>query len=318
MNTITRKAITMSLVALALSSTQAWAARILIQDNHQTVTLNQSLDCFKPAQVTIDTRNPEIYEQNSTQLQVIGDTVRAMLSYECPGLDKIEITGLIRGLNDTAYKGQLAARGGWLVRPLALEQDRLAVPPAVTSQHTTSRFDGSPINSEALSLTGLELGMSIAAAIEAVETAFEISPQYDPENGMMTLQTGGCPTDFEPNTIAYEAQSEWKCLKAWFSDKRIPALERVELIQVVNSDTRTIKQLLTRKYGAPAVDDSADSQGISHMIWHTANQKIESIQSLDANISMLESELVLTHLTLADQSTRFQAAADYSDIDLRL
>jgi len=318
MKAIKLKTIIMSLMALVLSSTQAWAGRILIQDNHQTVTLNQSLDCFRPAQITIDTRNPEIYEQSSTQLQVIGDTVRAMLSYECSGLDKIEITGLIRGLNDTAYRGQLSAREGWLVQPLTLKLDRLAAPPVVTSQHTTSRYGGSPTNSEALSLTGLELGMSIAAAIEAVETAFEISPQYDPENGMMTLQTGGCPADFEPNAVAYEAQSEWKCLKAWFSDKRIPALERVELMQVVNSDTRTIKQLLTRKYGSPAVDDSADSQGISHMTWHTADQKIESIQSLDANISVLKSKLVLTHLTLADQSTRFQAAANYSDIGLRL
>lgn len=321
MKTIPLKIILTSLMVLALSSTHARAGRILIHDNNQTVTLNQSLDCYKAAQITIDTRNPEIYQQGTRQLQAIGDAVRAMLSYECPGLDEIELNGLIRGLGETVYRGRLSARDGWLVRPVALELDRLAARPKsrnVTPHTATSNNGGVAINSETLSLTGLELGMSIAAAIEAVETAFEISPHYDPENGMMTLQTGGCPADFDTNAVAYQAQSEWKCLKAWFSDKRIPALERVELIQVVHSDTGSIKQRLTEKYGAPGQNDITATNAKSHMQWQTTVDARGRTPSLDASLSTLEPMLVLTRLTLSDQLTQVQRGTAYTDIGLQL
>ena len=262
---------------------------------------------FHAAQVTIDTRNPDIYEPDTKQLQTIADTVHAMLSYECPGLSEINLTGLIRGLDDTVYQGSLLARDDWRVQAISLESSPLklrSLPAPVT-------------NSGALSLTGLELGMSIAAAIEAVETAFEISPEYDPENGMMTLQTGGCPADFDANVVVYQAQSEWKCLKAWFSDKRIPALERVELIQIVDSNHNTVKQLLTGKYGPPALDNSANQQKSSHLTWYSENRAFGRKQSLDATVSKMDSALILTRLTLSDQTADSQAAS-YSDIGLRL
>lgn len=322
MKTIRFKTIILSLMALAFSGTHASAGRILIHDSHQTVTLNQTLDCFNAAQVTIDTRNPEIYQQGTTQLQVIGDTVRAMLSYECPGLDEIELSGLIRGLDETVYHGRLSARDNWLVRPLASEADQLvALPPTsrgVASYSAAPRNAGASSKSDTLSLTGLELGMSIAAAIEAVETAFEISPQYEPENGMMTLQTGGCPADFDSNTVAYHAQSEWKCLKAWFSDKRIPALERVELIQVVKSNAGTIKEQLTEKYGVPGQSDFTEINDISHMQWQTPVDARGGIPSLDASLSKLEPSLMLAHLTLSVQFTQAQRSTAYSGIGLQL
>ena len=301
------KTAVISLMALAFSFSNAWAGRILIHDNDQTVTLNRALDCFNAAQITIDTRNPEIYEPGTKQLQTIADTVHAMLSYECPGLSEINLTGLIRGLDDTVYQGNLLARDNWRVQAVSLEPSPLNL----------TSLPAPVMGSETLSLTGLELGMSIAAAIEAVETAFEISPQYDPENGMMTLQTGGCPTDFDTNSATYQAKSEWKCLKAWFSDKRIPALERVELIQIVNSNTNTVKQLLAGKYGTPTVDDSEIQANTSHLAWHSKNRGSGRQQSLDATVSELESALILTRLTLSDQSTDSQPAA-YADIGLRL
>jgi len=233
--------------------------------------------------------------------------VHAMLSYECPGLSEINLTGLIRGLDDTVYQGSLLARDNWQVQAVSLAPGPLNLRP----------LPAPVINNGALSLTGLELGMSIAAAIEAVETAFEISPEYDPENGMMTLQTGGCPVDFDANAAVNQAQSEWKCLKAWFSDKRIPALERVELIQIVNSNRDTVKQLLAGKYGTPALDDSANQQKSSHLVWYSENRAVGRKQSLDATVSKLDSALILTHLTLSDQTADSQAAS-YADIGLRL
>lgn len=324
MKAIALKAIAASLITMLLSSTYVWAGRTLIQDKHQTVTLNQSLDCYRAAQITVDTRNPEIFEQDTTQLQAIADTARAMISYECPGLDEIEISGLVRGLDETVYHGRLSARNSWLVQPIELAQTPLVAMPRTTAPSVSPAIISSPainttaITSETLSLTGLELGMSIAAAIEAVETAFEISPQYDPENGMMTLLTGGCPTDFDTNNLAYDAQSEWKCLKAWFSDKRIPSLERVELIQVINSDALTVKQRLTEKYGVASQNDFVATNRIDHLKWRNSIDAQGRMPSLDAKLSRLEPMLLLTRLTLSDQLKQAQQGAAYADIGLRL
>ncbi len=299
MKTSLHKTGLIGLSLLLLSFSNAWAGRILIDDNNQTVTLNQALDCFNAADISIDTRNPEIYDHGSRQLQNITDTVRAMLSYECPGLSEINLTGMVRGLQETVYQGNLSARNGWQIETLSLDSGQYL--PASPSVQARAKITPS---SEVLSLTGLSLGMSIAAAIEAVEISFDISPQYDPDNGMMTLQTGGCPEDLDINNDIYQANAEWKCLKVWFSDKRIPALERVELIQVVQSKSNTIKQLLNEKYGEPGLDTTSALTRKNHLVWYASSGTGNEMQSLDAQLSEIhtnrnQSRLMLTHLTLS-------------------
>ena len=105
-----------ALLVIASTSTTAWADRILISDNQQTVTLSHALDCYSAPNIRIDTSQPEMYTPESTRLQAVSDTVRAMLSYECPGLSQINITGTIRGLEGIVYRGELRARNHWLVQ----------------------------------------------------------------------------------------------------------------------------------------------------------------------------------------------------------
>jgi hypothetical protein len=104
-----------ALLVLALSTTNALADRFLINDIDQTVSLTRSLDCYSVPQIVIDTSRPEIYGPDPKQLQAIGDTVRAILSYECPNLSRIKIIGYVRGLEDVIYRAELLAQNNWLL-----------------------------------------------------------------------------------------------------------------------------------------------------------------------------------------------------------
>ncbi len=104
-----------ALVMLAFTSTTVLADRFLINDIDQTVSLTRSLDCYSVPQISIDTSRPEIYGPDATQLQAIGDTVRAMLSYECPSLSRINIVGYVRGLEDVIYRAELSEQNNWLL-----------------------------------------------------------------------------------------------------------------------------------------------------------------------------------------------------------
>ena len=104
-----------ALLMFALSSSNALADRFLINDIDQTASLVRSLDCYSIPQVIIDTSRPEIYGPDPKQLQAIGDTVRAMLSYECPDLSRIKITGYVRGLEEVIYQTELQAQNNWLI-----------------------------------------------------------------------------------------------------------------------------------------------------------------------------------------------------------
>ena len=290
MKPIQFKSLLMGVIALLVAA-NSWAGRVLIQDGSQTVMLNRALDCFRPADITIDTSVPEFFEPENKQLQTIADTVRAILSYECPGLSEINVSGLIRGLNETIYRGRMSARDDWRVQAMPGEKPELtqaSVTPARTPA-TTNRSDDS------LSLTGLTLNMSVAEAKSALETAFGRAPLYNSQSGKMSLQTGGCPTDFVPERDKAVAIPGWKCLTVWFSDQRIPALERVELSQVLESNSGTVKQILLNKYGPPDVVGTSPRNIDQNLQWLSLN----GAQILDATLSDIDSSRVLTHLTLS-------------------
>ena len=104
-----------ALLILAFTSTNALADRFLINDIVQTVSLTRNMDCYSVPQIVIDTSRPEIYGADPKQLQAIGDTVRAMLSYECPNVSRIKIVGYVRGLEEIIFRTELSAQNNWLL-----------------------------------------------------------------------------------------------------------------------------------------------------------------------------------------------------------
>ncbi len=298
----------MALLASLLFFSNAWAGRVLINDAEQTVTLTQALDCYSAADIKINTSRPEIYEPQSGQLQAINDAVRAMLSYECPGLSEINITGSVRGLDSIVYQGQLSAQNSWLVQTIAPKNlSSYTNSQAITTSEQTYRQAGGfipDLDKEPLSITRLQLGMSAEEVSKIVSDTFEINPEYKAYEGTMTMFAGGCPEDFDARRNANSAQQEWKCLKAWFSDARTPRLERLELVQVANADTEQVQQLLVEKYGRPQQTEVSQFDNMTQLIWRTESKLAiakPSVESLKAILSKTRTDLVITSLTLFNQ-----------------
>lgn len=325
MKKINFKFLVVALLANTAIMSNVWAARILISDADQTVSLTRALDCYSAADITIDTSRPEIYEPGSTQLQLVSDTVRAMLNYECPDLSEINITGLIRGLNDVVYEGKLTQRDNWLVQATAStasnSKQNNAWAPRESTNWRPAQSNHDQL-SDQLAVTNLALGMTVKQVSEIVEDTFNVEPEYDAEKGLMKMLIGGCPANFDANSDVEHAQADWKCLKAWFSDNRVARLERLELIQVVNTDTDNVQQLLLEKYGRPNESKTAQYENKAQMVWRAADENAatgnQSVQSLSAVLSEIKTDLVVTNLTLFSQAANENESVSYADVDLRL
>lgn len=274
----------------------AWADRVLIKDNDQIVSFNGALNCEKAAQVTIDTINPEVYDIDSTQLQKISDSVRAMLHYECPELSTINVTGFVRGLEGIVYEGNLAQRNNWLI------QETNAVINQNADQGDMAQLDKSKFKQE-LSITDLQLGMTVEQVFEKLSDNFKAETSYDPQTGIMRMSMGGCPTEFDINHDSYRAQENWKCLKAQLSDSRIARLERLELVQVVSANTSMVRSLLIEKYGQPNKTVIAHAQLDEQLNWYARTDEEDegNVHALTAEITSTGSNLVVTNLMLSKQ-----------------
>ena len=312
-----------TLLANCLFVANTWAERILISDGDQTVSLNGVLDCYRAADITIDTSRPEIYEPGSTQLQVVGDTVRAMLNYECPQLSEINITGLVRGLRETVYQGSLTQRNNWLVKPIVSDTLGQIAPydSARSNDNWRTTLYDTNILSDKLTVTDLELGMTVAEVSKIVTDTFKVVPQYDADQGLMTMRAGGCPSNFDASRYVYAAKPNWKCLKAWFSDKRIARLDRLELVQVLNTDSDNVQQLLVEKYGHPSESKITKYNKKAQLIWRAKDESSteeQDIQALSAVVSKTKKNLVVTNLTLFKEAVSEDVPVSYADVDLRL
>ena len=142
---------------------------------------------MQPANVTVDTSKPELYEQ-AAQLQSLTDGVRAMLSYECPQLSAIKVTGLIRGLDDVVYQGEASRNDNWQVKQIAAETDNQAFSLEDTEDQiwtTTKRYDDELAKGQ-LEVTDIRLGMTIDQVSDIINQTFSVDPVYDASSGMMT------------------------------------------------------------------------------------------------------------------------------------
>ena len=311
-----------------LTVSAVWADRILIDDPEQTVTVSQNFSCYRPVDITVDTANPGLYDANSRQLQKLADGVRAILSYECPGLSSIQLTGLIRGLDEVVYQGEMIKNNSWLVGPLstasqqALKENRTSQAASLFSTHSSvaKRYDDE-LKQGQLEVTGLQLGMSVEEVSELVFKTFGVAPQYDAEQGVLTMNPGDCPaqSNSAPGETAVSTQS--KCLQAWFSDNRVARLERLKLLQVVDGQLDQVNSLLVKKYGNPTQTVTSHDKAETQMVWRAINDKSEDdsvIQEIDAIITAIDGDFVSTNVTLYSTQVTNSNDDNYADLDLKL
>ncbi len=290
-----------------LTISAAWAERVLIDDPAQTVSVSNNFSCYAPANVTVDTSKPELYEQSS-QLQSLTDGVRAMLSYECPQLTAIKVTGLIRGLDDVVYQGEALRNNNWQVKQIAAVSDNQVTSLDDTENQiwtATKRYDDELTKGQ-LEVTNIRLGMTVDQVTNAINQAFASDPVYDANSGVMTMNSGDCKT---------VAKADSKCIRAWFSDNRVPYLQRLELTQLVEGNIEQINELLIDKFGSPTQTNNSSDK--SKYVWRVINQK--TIEELDAVVSTHADNLLMTKITLySTDQTIPSKNQDYADIDLKL
>ncbi len=289
-----------------------WADRVLIDDPVQTVSVSNNFSCYQPAQITVDTVRPELYEQTN-QLQTLSDSVRAMLSFECPQLSSIKLTGLIRGLDEVVYQGELSRNNNWLVKQIAaIDNDLYSQAPISDQQNqTTKRYDDELTHGQ-LQVIGIHLGMTVDQVSEIVSQTFSVEPTYDATKGLMTMNSGRCVDDVQINA---------KCMQAWFSDNRVPRLERFELTQVVEGNLKRVNDLLVDKYGNPTETTSNPNSDKTRHVWRAINQTDNNsqIEEVDAIVSAHATDLIITEISLYSTNMSAEPENDqYADIDLKL
>ena len=306
-----------------LTVSAVWADRILIDDPQQTVTVADNFSCYRPVDITVDAVTPDLYETNQAQLQKLGDSVRAMLSYECPDLSSIMLTGLIRGLDEIVYQGELTKTNNWLIQSFALNETvsglENTLPDFTASKKVTKRYQDE-LKQGQLDVTGLHLGMSIDDVTDSVIQTFGIKPHYDAAKGLMTMQNGQCPADLNTATSIENPDADLKCLKAWFSDNRVERLQRLNLYQLVKADISQVNDLLLGKYGNPTQTQTADDTTQTQMVWRAINlDSGESvIQEVDAVISKVDHAHVATSVSLYNTQAIEPDNEQLADIDLKL
>ncbi len=313
-----------AIIIYLLTISAVWADRILVDDPQQTVAVSNNLSCYRPVDITIDTVNPGLYDNHSAQLQKLGDSVKAMLTYECPGLDSIRITGLIRGLDEIVYQGEMLKNNGWLVQPLiatAQEYGAIQNPVTKTPEDGISKRYDDELKQGLLEVTGLQLGMTVEQVTDLVYSTFGIAPQYDAQKGLLTMNSGNCPEHPGSASSEYETGAELKCLQAWFSDNRVARLQRLNLYQVVSGQVRQVNTLMTKKYGSPIETINSADNSQTQMVWRAINTDREDqsvIQEIDALIKNVDNNLVSTNVSLYSTQTANDDSESYADLDLKL
>ncbi len=298
----------------ALMISAAWADRVLIDDPLQTVSVSSNFSCYQPANITVDTTQPSLYEQ-ATQLQALSDSVRAMLSYECPQLSAIKLTGLIRGLNEVVYQGELSRNNNWLIRQVTATDNQQYDNQTQSGEQenwTANRYDDELVQGQ-LDVTGIRLGMSADQVSEIITQTFAVEPHYDVNNGLMTMNPDVCSSGV--------VETNSKCLKAWFSDNRIARLERIELIQVVQANQQQVNNRLIDKYGNPIETRTNQDGDKSEYIWRAINQSkgLSSLEEINVAVSENQNDGVTTEIILYSPDTVTSANNEQmAEMDLKL
>lgn len=271
------------------------AERLLAQGTEYQVTHNTAGACGKSAAITIRSEDFEFFTRNSSQLQNILDGARAMIEFQCGRIAAIAVVGELRGLHDPVYSGKAQRDNDWILMAnrSIREARKLDYRPGPAPVDTSSGQQG-------YTVANLKTGMSVRESENAIRKAFDATPHYDPELRLMTLHLNGCPDDYSWNRPDSKPVSGWKCLKVWFSDQRVPELERLELVQVIDgTDMNVAESSLDTHFGQPddrqvEINDNRwqRSGKMVRMSWGEHTDDDSGHRELEANLTRLDGRIV--------------------------
>lgn len=324
------------LVLLATAPAPASADRLLIDGPELTVTLARKFECGEPVDITVESKQPLMFKRQSQELQRVLDSVRAMLSFECPRIPEIHIHGRLKGLPDPLYRGVASGRTDWSVQThRAIRTQEVAKHDSfgATAEEQTRAPHGDQPPDRRLTVVNLSTGMPVEDARTAIAETFGVEPEYDVGQGVLTMHADGCPPDYDWEQVSPPPKSGWKCLRAWFTDQRVAKLYRLELVQVVNSDeSEAVAEALMDRFGQP-VQRRTEKRGrrgswdreqeVRYLIWgeivEPGDKNQRPTHGLQAVIETM-GDVVVTTLTLYEPSLQSgwveQAAERKPDLKL--
>jgi len=293
------KALLPSLLILAPVASMA-ADRLLAQGPGYSVIHNYAETCGQVSAITIRSQDYDFFTDDPPELQHILDAARAMLEYQCGEVEAIGVTGELTGLRGPMYTATARRSDDWM-----LVADRLVRETRATEYKT----EGSPSflteDMPNYTVANLATGMSVQQAEQAMRDTFGSAPRYDAEQGLMTLQLNGCPADFDKSSR--NPGSDWKCVKAWFSDQRVPTLERLQLVQVVgDTNLDALETALLERFGTPHTRHApggdnwwTDGMETVQMLWGEESSADTNTQQLEATLTRRD-EMIVTIIELDD------------------
>jgi hypothetical protein len=248
------------LLLLATGHTALGAGdRLLFENPDYDVTMAEDYFCDEIVAVTVHSNLPSLFEADSPELQRIVDGAQAVLAFECPEFHSIRIEGRLSGIDAPVYSGMAERRSGW----------RLAASQSIQSkqydEYAAPMDDGDYGDwdwQSGFTVAGLSAGMSVDDAQDAVRETFGVESEFDIEDGILTMQAGGCPWDYDWAALSPAPERGWKCLSAWFTDQRLARLYLLDLVQVIDAaDPELVAQQLIDRYGEPVYRETRDRDG---------------------------------------------------------
>lgn len=300
----------------AAAAAQPAGERLLFDNPDYDVLVAEDYYCEQPVRLTVRSKIPELFQADSPELQRIVDGARAVLSFECPTVRGVEIEGVLAGLGEPVYFGVAGPDSGWALttkQSIQSEEYGAYQPPA----------DSGPESSGGgFSVASLAAGMTVDEARAATADAFGVEPAYDARTGVLSMQAGGCPADYDWDAMSPAPEPGWKCLQAWFTDQRQGRLYLMDLVQVIRpADPGTVERQLVERFGEPAARGSRErgggwgdeAQTIRTIGW---GQVVEAgggeqpdVHNLQAQILPVEGATVVT-VTLYEPGLRPRQAAE--------
>lgn len=245
--------------------------RVLLEDPAFHATVSSAMDCRAPIELMLTTPDPALLDSDTGDVQRVVDASLASIRFQCPDITRVTVRGSLQGETRERFVAVAERSDNWLVKPE--RTFRLQVPGDTTDTNRTGA--GSSLEGPVMVLAGLEPGMSLDAAREAIASNFNTEPRLVDGGTRLVVAENGCRAGSSWQTRFDEAVPGSRCVDAWFTDVRYPRLYRVEYAEVVTGgQTREATAGLVRRYGEPSARASSaahlDRPHATHLAWGTA------------------------------------------------
>jgi hypothetical protein len=117
--------LTLTACVVSVASLEASARELASDGDLVTLTLAGDLNCAQGATVRIDTKTANYYDDDDVNIQRLADTARAILSFECPNLPRIQFEGFTQGVS--LFSGTATRENDWGIESDAGPLEALAL-----------------------------------------------------------------------------------------------------------------------------------------------------------------------------------------------